>query len=313
MVKKAPVENEKLTLCPNVTGLFFVDKLTGAVKPVPCDKYTCEYCGPRKIYRLKCGLIEALSGKSLKLFTFTFTNRFHESPIQHNEVMRAAWHNFLRSLRRHRLLTDHQKKVAFFRVTEQHKSGFTHFHVIFTTFLPVTVLQDIWASSVATALGFVPTSHFAHVDISSFKPGRASRGISKAAGHNKHAVNYVLKYLVKSFAEGKALSGVVSTEVVGDDILQRETEASVQKRTFSRRLRRYSKSNSLVLFPKQKDQIPTSVVCSYSKGQFKQLHTQLYLYQLGITAQFEPVLIGSSWHFPLPFHFQTRNEVQNPL
>lgn len=313
MSKHASSVSPKLTECPVHTGLFFVDKVSGETRAVPCSRYDCDYCGPRKVFRLKCALIDAFQGKSLRLFTFTFTNRFHVDPAAHYDVMRRAWHSFLRDLRRHPDFTAHQRKVAFFRVTEQHKSGYTHFHVVFTAFLPVQTIQAIWEKSLVSVMKFQPFNHFANVDVSTFRPPRAARGVSKSDNFNKHAVGYVLKYLVKSFAVGKDLSNLVSVEVVGDDVLQRETEASSKSRLFARKMRRYSKSNSLVLFPVDKDREKKCVVVSYSKGRFRQLHTNVYLDDLGITAQSHPVLIGSSWHLPGNFHPKSQNSKRSTL
>jgi len=288
--------------CPNTTNLFFVNSQTGEVAPVPCGGYTCEYCGPRKIWKLKSRLVEALSGKSLRLFTFTFTNRFYPDPILHHEILQAAWRYFLRDLRRHSGLSDKQKKVEFFRVIEQHKSGFCHYHVLFTQFLPVQILQPLWESSLVRAMAFQPFSHFANVDVSSFRPGRASRGVAKADHYNKKAVNYLLKYLTKSFSTGSAISSSPVTEIVGDDVLQRESDDSYALRGFCKRVRRYSKSNTIVLFAENPDREKTHIVASYNKGRFKQLHTGLYLDDLSITAQPVPLLIGSSVHFSAGFH-----------
>jgi len=106
------------------------------VCPVTCKRWSCPYCSRVKIRRLAC--LCKLAGPT-RLLTLTVDPANYTSPRHAFDATAALVPELIRSLR---------KKfgaVEYLRVTELHKSGFPHYHMLIRSgFLPHAVVKNEW-------------------------------------------------------------------------------------------------------------------------------------------------------------------------
>ena len=125
-------------------------------------------------HRLFQGVRDRWKGRNPRCSLLTLTvNPNERTPEEAYEAMRAAW-NVLAGWFR-----ENHPSMGFFRVVEQHESGYPHFHVLLIAapFIAQKNLSLKWASLLGQGV--------AVVDI------RAVRNL-------EHAVRYVTKYLLKN-------------------------------------------------------------------------------------------------------------------
>lgn len=173
----------------------FLNMETGELMRINCKAYCCPYCGKRKAYRLQIALENYLKQfKHLRLWTFTISNRFftqgtpEQRQKQHAKVFQNAWARFWRDWRRCKMISEQQRKVGYVSVTEFHKSGFVHRHVLVTDFLPIETLRFLWRLSVSRALTEAKIWH----------AGYTSQVNVVGSLTAKNAARYVSKYVLKS-------------------------------------------------------------------------------------------------------------------
>jgi predicted CoA-binding protein len=110
----------------------------------------------------------------------------------HAVVFQDAWKRFTRDLRRCEMLSENQRRVEYVRVTERHQSGFIHFHVLVTQFLPVETIRYMWRVSVSRALASNGVQHTGYV---------GNVNVEGTTNNHERAAKYVTKYLSKSIAD----------------------------------------------------------------------------------------------------------------
>lgn len=187
----------KIAFCDRCQGLFFINLHTGERINARCKAYKCEYCGPRKAYRLQCALIEYFSQfKHLRMFTFTYRTTIFKSVPHAIAVTSEVWRRFINNIRRSTSLSDYQRNVSYVKVIEYTKRGYPHYHVIFSEFLPIQVVSGSWNRAINTVLQH--ECEKSTVNISYSGPNASTsdrRGMSPEL-----AAKYIAKYTLKAAA-----------------------------------------------------------------------------------------------------------------
>ena len=170
--------------CPDeVKHLNFYNKKTRKFVPIPCKRYKCPVCGQFKVRRLYAAMLKYFQQfKYVRMFTFTFTTSGGFSVEDHFKIMQKAWQATWREIRRSSIFSHKQNNVQFVRCLDLHQSGYIHYHVMVTEYLPVQEVARIWNRSlqkVSGLLGHVGSVHAAGI-----------------LGH-KVATRYVCKYVIK--------------------------------------------------------------------------------------------------------------------
>jgi hypothetical protein len=152
---------------------------------LPCKSFQCPECSPQKTKVLKARIHKGRIKNSnvinkkytSKFFTFTAPGnpwRQNHTPEQVLEIMQKNFNKLMTNIRR--VYGD----VDYFRVTEKHKSGYPHFHVLFVglSIRPWSFkkfIERLWR--VKYGMGFIKAKVIYDFD---------------------HGVNYLCKYLTKS-------------------------------------------------------------------------------------------------------------------
>lgn len=143
------------------------------VHPILCHSYYCAHCSKIRKAQLYTALSRWSRKRHLRFMTLTYSH--DESPIEIINRFSKDWNKFITYIRR----AGHS--FNYFKVIEFTRSGYVHFHVLVDRSIPQHLISSIWHDI---------TSHSYIVDIRS----RMS---------NRRAINYSLKYFIKSF-EGSA-------------------------------------------------------------------------------------------------------------
>ena len=190
----------KLTRCLHCDGLFFINVLTGEKISAKCKSYSCEYCGPRKAFRLEQALaVYFKQFKHIRMFTFTFRTTAFDNAGAENKAASEIWRRFVNNLRRCNSLVDAQKNVNFVRVLEFTKRGYPHFHCFFMEYLPIQVIQGLWNNAVNKILG--STGCNGNVNVSYSGPAGKNKGKPNFTAES--AAKYAAKYVLKAAREKK--------------------------------------------------------------------------------------------------------------
>jgi hypothetical protein len=140
-------------------------------------------CGPRKGRRLRKRLEQTLARQAprgfrwqhgLKLLTLTPSRTWHAGPEDARKAMSQAWDKLNRAMQKR------YGKLAFFRILEEHRDGWPHFHVLLVTprFIPQAWIKALWTKY---GVGQI-------VDIRN-RTGEMQSPL--------HAARYLTKYLIK--------------------------------------------------------------------------------------------------------------------
>lgn len=118
-----------------------------------CLSYTCKKHSWKKKAMLKEGILRIVKEwDRVRFWTFTVTNRFHESKVEHSKALQKIWHRFVTDLRRLKSLTDYERKVQYIKVSEPHKSGYLHFHAFFDRYISQYKIKRLWENACKAAL-----------------------------------------------------------------------------------------------------------------------------------------------------------------
>ena len=148
-----------------------------------CKAWACPVCGPRKGRRLRKRLEQTLVQQvphgfrwqhGLKLLTLTPSRAWHAGPEAARRAMSKAWDKLNRAMQKR------YGKLAFFRILEEHKDGWPHFHILLVTprFIPQAWIKALWTKY---GIGQI-------VDI---------RNRTAEMQSPVHAARYLTKYLIK--------------------------------------------------------------------------------------------------------------------
>lgn len=149
--------------------------------------------------------------------------------------MRKAWRIFTKELRRNKALTEKQRNVQYVKVVELHKSGYVHFHALFTQYAPIAIISAIWDNACKQVL-----KTNAHV------------ATAYVRGH-KHNHTQAANYVTKSVARGSGNSSKVAYATKDEDSFKNIGE-------LGDRVKRWSKSAKTGIFPKYAG--PSQYICA---------------------------------------------------
>lgn len=173
--------------CPNLGIYHIVNTTTGEVVQLPCKKYACPVCGPRKAYKLR----KALENKFdtlpyLRLFTFNFRTSIFSNP-QH-AILRSSevWRRFINNVRRDKTLHHSLRNFQYVKMVEFTKKGYPHYHVLTDRYLPVGILANHWRHA---------------INIVCHNSGYNGSVNAKGIKTSKNGAYYVVKYVMKTATE----------------------------------------------------------------------------------------------------------------
>lgn len=159
---------KKLNLKP---GTIKTDKIEIQALPIVCNSYFCPNCAKKKQKVIYSKTINALKHESWRFITLTTINNagdFNTTATLANN----AW-NKLSTLLRRRF-----KKMRYIKVLETGKNGMLHFHILTNLYIPQALLRYYWEKYTNAYI----------VDI-------------RKVQSNKTAVNYIIKYIYKTFQD----------------------------------------------------------------------------------------------------------------
>lgn len=139
------------------------------VHPMLCHSHYCEHCNKIRKAQLYTTLSRWAVKRNLRFMTLTYSHE--ESPEKIIKRFSSDWHKFIIYIRRAGHIFN------YFRVVEFTKAGYIHFHVLVDRSIPQYLISSIWHDI---------TSHSYIVDI-------------RSRMKNQRAINYCLKYIMKSF------------------------------------------------------------------------------------------------------------------
>lgn len=181
------IANQEATYssCPNIRSyLTFVNTETGLQIPVPCNSYSCPFCGKIKARRLYNALFTYFKQfKIIRFWTFTISSDIGLDKKQHYKLFGEIWRRFINEIRRNVLFSKKQQNFQYVRVAEPHKSGYIHFHAIFTEYFPRDILQKLWDNLCKRLSG---------------REKHTGTCIVKGIISTKNACRYISKYVLKS-------------------------------------------------------------------------------------------------------------------
>lgn len=133
-----PANLRQHPICPNATTIEAIHPITAKhyVLAITCHRWSCAYCSRRKIATIAAKTMAATPNR---LLTLTLPPRYAESP-------HAAW---LKSAplvsELTRVLRKRFGEVEYLRVTELHKTGYPHYHLLVRSkYLPQPVVKAEW-------------------------------------------------------------------------------------------------------------------------------------------------------------------------
>lgn len=104
--------------------------------PTFCHRWDCPDCGP---YRKTKAMAQAKAGKPERIITLTTRPRPGMDTLHAVRWMRERWQRLLYRLRRQ------FPRLEYFAVTELHKSGWPHMHILTRgCYIPQRMLSDWW-------------------------------------------------------------------------------------------------------------------------------------------------------------------------
>jgi len=129
-----------LSICLNAQTLLAhdIDHDENLVITLPCKQWSCRFCASRKIAMLSRRT--ALANPN-RLLTLTIDPSRYESPRHGFDETRRQVPVLIANLRKR------FNEVEYLRVTELHKSGWPHYHLMVRSpYLPHPVVRDAWTA-----------------------------------------------------------------------------------------------------------------------------------------------------------------------
>lgn len=94
-----------------------------AIRPLPCRRWTCEYCQPKRHRQL---IAIALSGQPNKMLTLTVNPAVGETPTERRRLLHNAW----RTLHKRMCRRTKTKAIPYIAFVERTKQGEPHLHIL---------------------------------------------------------------------------------------------------------------------------------------------------------------------------------------
>lgn len=188
----------KLAHCPRCDGLYFFNIHTGERFNGRCKAYKCEFCGPKKAYRLETALIQYFSQYiHIRLFTFNFRTTVLDKMPDANRASSEIWRRFITNVRRSSSLSPAQRNFDYVRILEFTKRGYPHFHCFFSEYMPIQVIQGIWHNAINQVCNSKGSN--GAVSIGHSSPDAPYKG--NPFFTPERAAKYCAKYVLKSAKE----------------------------------------------------------------------------------------------------------------
>lgn len=134
-----PSDLRKHPICPSAVATIFdqEDQACTHLFATCCKRWGCAYCSRRKISQLA---VRTAAAKPTRLLTLTVDPQFFSSPKHAWEQTAKKIPDLAKALRAQ------FGEVEYLRVTELHKSGYPHYHLLVRSgFLPHASVRDSWA------------------------------------------------------------------------------------------------------------------------------------------------------------------------
>lgn len=170
-----------------ICGKFFFssykvegDKYFVRSHPLLCHSHFCEHCNKIRRASLYDSLSRWAKGRRLRFMTLTYSH--DESPEAIIKRCQKDWNKFMTYLRRDGYVFN------YFKVLEFTKSQYVHFHFLTDCYVPQPTLTRIWRD--VTGHSYITYAE------DRFGTGRMKK---KGLMTNRDAINYLLKYVTKSF------------------------------------------------------------------------------------------------------------------
>lgn len=142
------------------------------IKPLPCNRWSCELCGPRRRFQL---IAQAVCGEPNKILTLTVNPKFGASALERRDMLHDSWKRLVkRILRKYKW-----SKLPYMAFLEKTKAGEPHLHIL----LRCGFIHQRWISEQMRQLNGAPIVWIEQVK------------------STKKAVNYVSKYVSKEPAQ----------------------------------------------------------------------------------------------------------------
>ena len=151
---KVPVY--KVERCLRCDGLFFVNVITGEKVEARCKSYSCDFCGPKKAFKLECAL-EKYFSKFMRMWTFNVRTHLFDKHPDGIFAISEVWRRFITYLRRNNALSKKEQSFSYVKVLEFTKRNYPHFHVLWMSFCLMKLFKDAgsWLLIVLLALACV--------------------------------------------------------------------------------------------------------------------------------------------------------------
>lgn len=180
--KKAKKESPKF--CPNMGAPHIINVRTGELVQLPCKRYACPYCGPKKAYKLrKCLENKFESYDFMRLFTFTFRTSIFVNEKHAIRRSSEVWRRFINNIRRDKTLHHSLRDFQYIKLCEFTKAGYPHYHVLIDRYLPIQIVANHWRHAINVVCHNTGYNGTVHV---------------KGILNSKNASRYVVKYVLKT-------------------------------------------------------------------------------------------------------------------
>lgn len=158
-------------LCSEVHLVKSDDEWT-EIKPLPCNRWSCEYCGPRRKFQL---IAQACAGEPNKILTLTVNPAKGTGPNDRRDMLHDAWKRLVKRI----LRKMKWKKLPYMAFLERTKRGEPHLHIL----LRCGYIPQAWIAEQMRAMIGAPICWIEQIK------------------STKKAINYVSKYVAKEPAQ----------------------------------------------------------------------------------------------------------------
>lgn len=127
-----------LDICPHsqTMSAFDLDRNESLLYALPCNEWSCRHCARRKTSLLAH---RTASAKPNRLCTLTVDPKLHANPRAAFDATRRQVPEWIRVMR------SKFGEVEYLRVTELHKSGYPHYHLLIRSrYIPHPCARDEW-------------------------------------------------------------------------------------------------------------------------------------------------------------------------
>lgn len=181
--EKIFLQQDKASQCSKYFVTSYLEEsntVTVNVHPLLCHSYYCKKCNSIRRAKIYDSLCKWAKGRRLRFLTLTYAHDETAEAI----VNRCSkdWNKFLLYLKRDGY------EFNYFKVIEFTKADYVHFHFLVDVYVPQATLTRIWRD--VTGHSYITYAE------DTFGTGRMKR---KGINTTQDAINYLLKYITKSF------------------------------------------------------------------------------------------------------------------